>query len=110
MVFFQSLLARLLAYSLTIIFLSVHVAGVTTYHVPGTGPQATLTTDPSQFTGLMAYNPKTIDAPPLPSGTDIPSASFQVSLGPNPTGLSIPIPAGFFGFSVEMSVANQVCE
>jgi hypothetical protein len=110
MVIFQSLLVRLLAYSSTTIFLSVHAAQVTPYYVPGTGPQATLMTDPSQFTGLMAYNPKTIDAPPLPSGTNVPEKSFQVNLVPNPVGLSIPIPAGFFGFSVEISVATQVCE
>ena len=81
---------------------------VTVYHVQGTlgANTASVSGNAANYTGAAAYNPTTLAPPPVP--TNPPAPQFGIQLGANPVGASIPIPAGFFGFSVEMSVANQV--
>ncbi|KAI0830343.1 glycoside hydrolase family 79 protein [Trametes gibbosa] len=64
---------------------------------------------PPHYTELAAYNPIYMLPPPIPS----PAPATQFSIGV-PTsaqlmnGLSIPQHGTFFGFSIEMSVANQL--
>ncbi|KZP13253.1 glycoside hydrolase family 79 protein [Athelia psychrophila] len=57
-----------------------------------------------------AYNdPNQLTAPALPSS--LPATSFNLQLAANNgsvAALSIPIPGSFYGFSVEMSVSNQI--
>ncbi|KAJ4474775.1 glycoside hydrolase family 79 protein [Lentinula lateritia] len=83
-------------------------AAVTIYYAPGQNPFSTTSADASSYTGAAAYNPTTIDPPALPD--PLPSLSLDFNLQSNPTGLSITQSGAFMGFSVEMSVANQVCE
>ncbi|KAJ3821688.1 hypothetical protein F5880DRAFT_1580313 [Lentinula raphanica] len=79
---------------------------VTVYYAPGQNPFSTTSADASSYTGAAAYNPTTIDPPALPN--PMPSLSLDFNIQSNPTGLSIPQSGAFMGFSVEMSVANQV--
>ncbi|TFY66769.1 hypothetical protein EVG20_g4322, partial [Dentipellis fragilis] len=60
------------------------------------------------YTGAAAYNPTVLQAPPVPSNPAVPN-NFPIQLysgGMN--GLSMPLPGDFYGFSVEMSVANHI--
>lgn len=73
--------------------------------------QATQTTvSGGNYTGLAAYNPTTLIPPSLPS--PLPSAAFNIQLGTADTvqGMSIKHPNPFYGFSIEMSVTNQLRE
>ncbi|KAJ3856578.1 glycoside hydrolase family 79 protein [Lentinula lateritia] len=83
-------------------------AAVTIYYAPGQNPFSTTSADASSYTGAAAYNPTTIDPPALPD--PLPSLSLDFNIQSNPTGLSITQSGAFMGFSVEMSVANQICE
>ncbi|KAF7370061.1 Glyco-hydro-79C domain-containing protein [Mycena sanguinolenta] len=59
------------------------------------------------YTGVAAYNPGTLVAPPLPTTSVL--TQIPVNLQQTGTvGLSIKQKGRFFGFSVEMSVSNQV--
>lgn len=66
---------------------------------------------PPQYTELAAYNPIYMEPPAIPD----PAPPLQFAIGV-PTsaqlmnGLSIPQHGTFFGFSIEMSVANQLSE
>ncbi|KAJ3792178.1 glycoside hydrolase family 79 protein [Lentinula aff. detonsa] len=64
----------------------------------------------SSYTGAAAYNSTTFEPPALPD--PLPSLSLDLNIQTNPSssGLSITQSGAFMGFSVEMSVANQVCE
>ncbi|KAI0073209.1 glycoside hydrolase family 79 protein [Panus rudis PR-1116 ss-1] len=70
---------------------------------------ATATDSPdAQYTGLAAYNPKTLAPPPLPDPK--PATQFGIQLQPAAAavpGLSIPASGALFGFSIETSVINQ---
>jgi hypothetical protein len=81
---------------------------ITVYHAQGTlgANTASASGNAANYTGAAAYNPTTLAPPPVPTNPSAPQ--FGIQLGANPVGASISIPAGFFGFSVEMSVANQV--
>ena len=60
------------------------------------------------YTGAAAYNPTVLTAPAVPNPA--PNTSFPIQLysgGMN--GLSIKQSGAFYGFSIEMSVSNQVC-
>ncbi|KAJ3880476.1 hypothetical protein F5051DRAFT_161099 [Lentinula edodes] len=81
-------------------------AAVTIYYAPGQNPFSTTSADASSYTGAAAYNPTTIDPPALPD--PLPSLSLDFNIQSNPTGLSITQSGAFMGFSVEMSVANQI--
>jgi hypothetical protein len=88
------------------------LAQVTVYYEPkaaqvvlGTG---TGTGAAASYTGAAAYNPTTLVAPPPPGPQALPT-QLAIQL-PNtvPPGASIPQNGSFFGFSIEMSVVNQV--
>ncbi|KAG5336999.1 hypothetical protein C0989_011248 [Termitomyces sp. Mn162] len=60
----------------------------------------------ANYTGAAAYNPTVLTPPPVPSGLN---TQFVVQLQSSGTGnLSQPQNGSFIGFSVEMSVVNQV--
>lgn len=85
-------------------------AAVTIYHAPGQqafGTQTDAAAAAATYTGAAAYNPTRLNPPPVPS--PLPSMNFPIQLQKTGTaGLSITQYPGFFGFSVEMSVVNQV--
>lgn len=97
-------------------------AGVTVYGLNGAAqqtlgaPAASSSTSTSSaagagYTALPAYNSVRLQAPPVP----VPPPPTQFALGVQAAaqgvpGLSIPLQGGFFGFSIEMSVVNQVSE
>jgi hypothetical protein len=80
---------------------------VTVWYLQGQSPQATLQAQVPSTIGGVA-NTTTLALPAAPTNVN-PTYTLNVELT-NPTNASIPIPAGFFGFSIEMSVANQICE
>ena len=100
-----------LLFSLGAILFSSSQAQVTVYYEPGA--QATLGTGTgtgaaANYTGAAAYNPTTLIPPPPPGAQALPT-QFAIQ-PPNavPNGASIPQNGSFFGFSIEMSVVNQV--
>ncbi|KAF7321151.1 Glyco-hydro-79C domain-containing protein [Mycena chlorophos] len=87
-------------------------ASITVYTAPnqiifttiGVTPTASAST--GSYTGVQAYNPTTLNPPPVPTGVP---TSFNVDLEEGvPAGASIEQTGDFLGFSVEMSVSNQV--
>ncbi|KAF8882861.1 glycoside hydrolase family 79 protein [Infundibulicybe gibba] len=95
------------------IFLSglglAHSASVTVYYVPGQTPltgSLTGAAAAAAYTGAAAYNPTVLNAPALPN--PLPPLQFPIQLQNGDSQLSIQQPGSFFGFSIEMSVANQV--
>ena len=88
------------------------LAAVTVY---GTGTQApmglssTTTAASANYTGSAAYNPTVLKAPAVPNPKPPNAFNIQLTNG-GETGMSIPIPSSFFGFSIEFSVANEVRE
>ncbi|KAI1787401.1 hypothetical protein LXA43DRAFT_712585 [Ganoderma leucocontextum] len=69
------------------------------------------TSGPPSYTGLAAYNPVYYAPPAIPSPA--PANQFAIGVPSDQTllsGISIPLPGTFFGFSIEMSVANQLSE
>ena len=100
-----------LLFSLGATLFSSSQAQVTVYYEPGA--QATLGTGTgtgaaANYTGAAAYNPTTLIPPPPPGPQALPT-QFAILI-PNavPPGASIPQNGSFFGFSIEMSVVNQV--
>ncbi|KAF8064386.1 glycoside hydrolase family 79 protein [Lyophyllum atratum] len=79
---------------------------VTVYYPQGQNPLATTTAAAASYTGAAAYNPTTLLPPPVPSPLNR-QFVIQLQNGGTP-GVSIQQPGSFFGFSIEMSVANQV--
>ena len=71
---------------------------------------ATKTLQPgSTYTGLPAYDPTTLTPPvisPLPSPYFLQLTNDVTAVG----GVSIPMQGTFVGFSIEVSVVNQICE
>ncbi|KAF7967357.1 hypothetical protein HWV62_34635 [Athelia sp. TMB] len=89
--------------------LQVH-ASVTVYsQVPFGDSTATATASAANETANAYYDPTQLTAPALPD--PLPATSFTLQLGASNTtqaNLSMAIPGTFYGFSVEMSVANQI--
>lgn len=93
-------------------------AAVTVYNPTGQGPMnggtetassgtATATAAAANYTGSAAYDPTVLKPPPFPD--PLPNMTFPIQLySSGMQGLSIPIPGSFYGFSIEMSVTNQV--
>ncbi|KAJ7224556.1 glycoside hydrolase family 79 protein [Mycena pura] len=82
---------------------------VTVYPQPAQA-QATLGTasaNPAAYSGVAAYNPTTLNAPPVPSPAVPSTFNIQLNTGGTP-GASIQQSGDFLGFSIEMSVSNQV--
>jgi len=62
------------------------------------------------FTGAAAYDRTILTPPAVPNPPLPPLVPIQLTSSGGIPGLSIPHSGAFFGFSVEMSVVNQVCE
>lgn len=63
----------------------------------------------STYTGAAAYDPTVLSAPPIPNPP--PPTQFGIQLYSNASSvprLSIPLNGAFLGFSIEMSVVDQV--
>ncbi|EGN92294.1 glycoside hydrolase family 79 protein [Serpula lacrymans var. lacrymans S7.3] len=91
-------------------FLSVAQASVTVYSQVRLGsPTGTASGSAASYTGAAAYDPTILNPPPIPSPAPATQFTLQLaSSAQNVQGLSIPQPGAFFGFSIEMSVINQV--
>ncbi|KAI8996272.1 glycoside hydrolase superfamily [Trametes punicea] len=109
---------RFLACLLFVSYLSCVLAAVTVYGPTGAerptsaswgaGPSATKG-DTSWLDAYNAYNNVQLQPPPLPN--PLPSTDFVINVplqAQNMPGLSIPQRGDFFGFSIEMSVVEQV--
>lgn len=88
-------------------------AAITVHYVPGQEPLSGASTTDSaaaaDYTGAAAYNPIRLEAPPVPD--PLPAMTFPIQLQNGGTqGVSIPQNGAFLGFSIEMSVVNQVRE
>ncbi|KZV69145.1 glycoside hydrolase family 79 protein [Peniophora sp. CONT] len=83
---------------------NVIVGGTTTTSetATSTGPGAAAT-----YTGAAAYDPRTLNPPAPPSPPITTSFPVQLSAG-GISGLSIPLSGSFMGFSIEMSIAQQI--
>jgi hypothetical protein len=92
------------------LFNLVH-GSVTVYSQAPLGASATATGSAASYTGAAAYDPTVLTAPAVPN--PLPPMQFTLPLQPSAaavTNLSIQQSGSFFGFSIEMSVINQVCE
>lgn len=81
---------------------NVIVGATTTTSVtaPSTTPGAA-----ASYTGAAAYDPTTLKAPAPPNPPITTSFPIQLGLGGS---LSIPLNGAFMGFSIEMSIAQQI--
>ncbi|KAF8636118.1 hypothetical protein AX17_003821 [Amanita inopinata Kibby_2008] len=86
--------------------LTTTAGSVTVYHQPGQQPFGTGTN--GVYTGPAAYNPTTLVPPPVPTADFAGGYEIQLTSNKPPAGISIPQIGSFIGFSVEMSVVNQV--
>ena len=85
---------------------------VTVYYQHGQAPLQTPTgtAASANYTGSAAYNPQQLQAPVPPGPGGLPT-QFAIQLSSTvPPGASIMQSGSFMGFSIEMSVVNQVCE
>ncbi|KDR78254.1 hypothetical protein GALMADRAFT_266767 [Galerina marginata CBS 339.88] len=92
--------------------LTACLASITVHRQPGQAPLSATGTiaGAANYTGAAAYNPTTLNPPAPPGPTALPT-SFGLALeGAVPAGASIMQGGAFFGFSIEMSVVNQVGE
>lgn len=88
----------------------VHAA-VTVYNQIPYGASASSSAAGAGKTANAYADSVQLTAPALPN--PLPPTTFDLTLGTNnnsQNGLSIPIPGSFYGFSIEMSVVNQVGE
>jgi hypothetical protein len=74
-------------------------------------PTGTASAAAANYTGAAAYDPTVLTAPAIPNPAP-PNTFFLQLLSSNTSqsGLSIMQKGSFFGFSIEMSVVNQVRE
>ncbi|KAF9484212.1 glycoside hydrolase family 79 protein [Pholiota conissans] len=93
---------------------SSSATSITVYYVPGQTPLGTAAGTASAATptsfdqSLQAYNASTLVAPAPPGASALPT-SFALPIPTGvPVGASIKQNGSFFGFSIEMSVVNQV--
>ncbi|KIL64296.1 glycoside hydrolase family 79 protein, partial [Amanita muscaria Koide BX008] len=72
------------------------------------GSQAAMSAKASgaNYTGPAAYNPTTLQVPPVPTGFPT-QVNAQILDGSASPGSSIPLMRSFFGFSIEMSVVDR---
>jgi hypothetical protein len=71
---------------------------------------ATASAAASNFTNAAAYDRTVLNPPPVPNPAIPTSVPIQLQSSGVTSNVSVPVNGGFFGISVEMSVANQVCE
>ncbi|KAF7356005.1 Glyco-hydro-79C domain-containing protein [Mycena venus] len=97
-------LFRSLCLFLVLLIHSSH-AEITVYYPNN---QAAFTTAPgASYTGVAAYNPTSLSPPPVPSPTVLTTIPINLQNSGTPN-LSIKQKGSFIGFSIEMSVTNQV--
>ncbi|KAJ6529066.1 glycoside hydrolase family 79 protein [Mycena vulgaris] len=84
-------------------------AAITIYQAPGQAAFGTGTASAgaAAYTGAAAYNPTTLVPPAVPTPAVPSTFNIQLQTGGTP-GASIPQSGDFIGFSIEMSVSNQV--
>ncbi|KAF9529145.1 hypothetical protein CPB83DRAFT_853311 [Crepidotus variabilis] len=82
---------------------------ITVYYQNGENPFLPSPTSKGiAYTGLAAYDPTTL-IPPSPPGPSAVPTSFALQVANSvPVAASMPQSGSFFGFSIEMSVVNQV--
>ncbi len=73
-------------------------------------PTATTTAATSNFTNAAAYDRTVLNPPAVPNPAIPTSVPIQLQSSGVTSNISAPANGGFFGISIEMSVANQVCE
>ncbi len=71
---------------------------------------ATTTAAVSNFTHAAAYDQTVLNPPAVPNPAIPTNVPIQLQSSGVTSNVSVPVNGGFFGISVEMSVANQVCE
>lgn len=84
---------------------------VTVYSQVPMGVTPTTSASGSTYTGAAAYDPTVLNAPALPN--PLPPTQFGIQLSTSASdvpALSIQLSGAFLGFSIEMSVVDQVCE
>ncbi|KAF9806697.1 hypothetical protein IEO21_08591 [Rhodonia placenta] len=84
---------------------------VTVYSQVPMGVTPTTSASGSTYTGAAAYDPTVLNAPALPN--PLPPIQFGIQLSTSASdvpALSIQLSGAFLGFSIEMSVVDQVCE
>ncbi|KAJ7697058.1 hypothetical protein B0H17DRAFT_1168033 [Mycena rosella] len=94
---------------LALLALPLAHGAITIYQAPGQAPLGTASASggAAAYTGAAAYNPTTLLPPPVPSPA--PPSTFTLALPSGvPPGASIAQGGDFVGFSIEMSVSNQV--
>jgi hypothetical protein len=92
---------------LPLIFVYPATASVTVYGYAGAVASSTVSGAQPQYTGMQAYNPVTLQPPPLP--VPLPANAFNIAVHKaTPNGVSIKLRGSFMGFSIEFSVLNQV--
>lgn len=82
---------------------------VTVYSQVPMGVTPTTSASSSTYTGAAAYDPTVLNAPALPN--PLPPTQFGIQLSTSAsdvTALSIQLSGAFLGFSIEMSVVDQV--
>ena len=96
---------------LALVYIADVQASVTVYsQVPFREFTKTVSAALTNYTAHAMYDPVILNPPTLPP---LPSTQFSLTLGASSTtqgGLSGAVPGSFWGFSVEMSVADQLCE
>ena len=94
---------------LSLLLLSLQAyAAVTIYTQVPFGTSTTTGSASPTFTGAAAYDPTTLTPPPVPSPA-IPNQFFIQLFSGGMQNLSIQQSGSFVGFSVELSVADQIC-
>jgi hypothetical protein len=89
-------------------FVDIARASVTVYSQIPIGSQ-TASANAANYTGAAAYDLTVLNAPAVPNPAPPTQPFLQLfASSTSQSGLSIPISGSFFGFSVEMSVVNQV--
>lgn len=79
------------------------IYGGTALHLTATSTAAT-----SNFTNAAAYDRTVLNPPPVPNPAIPTSVPIQLQSSGVTSNVSVPVNGGFFGLSIEMSVANQV--
>lgn len=94
-----------------VVYTSQVGASVTVYSQLPFGEATSTGAAAANYTGAAAYDPTILKAPGIPNPA--PGNQFNLQLAASNTsqnGLSIAQSGSFLGFSIEMSVANQVRE
>ncbi|CAK5267955.1 unnamed protein product, partial [Mycena citricolor] len=110
-------MVALSAFLLAVSLAATHTAqaAITVYHANDQHAFTTSTTSSpgasagaqATYVGPAAYNPSTLVPPPVPTPTVLTTLPIQLQSQGTPN-LGIPQKGSFFGFSIEMSVTNQV--